>query len=277
MAGLIDSSGTQVVSYSYDSWGRPLGMTDSTEEQIGSKNPFRYREYFYDAETGLYYISSRYYDPEVGRFISPDDEEVLTAEHQNLAQYNLYAYCWNNPVNMSDENGDWPGWATKVVIGTVAIAVGVAVTALTGGTALPALIGSLKLATAGAVIGASVGATKHLIKEKTVTGIGKSMLNGAATGYMAGGLVAGGIQVGRVALTKAGSGISLGKKKTVEMFYHTPETKGGTILSVKKKLVKSQRTYRFRLDLDIENGLHFHSGVGKAAKKHRRILSWLFK
>ena len=61
-----------MVSYSYDSWGRPLGMTDSTEEQIGSKNPFRYREYFYDAETGLYYISSRYYDPEVGRWINAD-------------------------------------------------------------------------------------------------------------------------------------------------------------------------------------------------------------
>lgn len=162
------------------------------------------------------------------------------------------------------------------MIGTVAIAAGVAVTALTGGAALPALMGSLKLATAGAAIGASVGATKYLIKEKTVTGIGKSMLNGAATGYMVGGLVAGGMQVGRVALTKAGSGISLGKKKTVEMFYHTPKTKGGTILSVKKKLVKSQRTYRFRLDLDIKNGLHFHSGVREAAEKHHRILSWLF-
>lgn len=60
------------------------------------------------------------------------------------------------------------------------------------------------------------------------------------------------------------------------MFYHTPKTKGGTILSVKKKLVKPQRTYRFRLELDIENGLHFHSGIGKAAKTHHRILPWLF-
>ena len=138
-------------------------MTDSTEEQIGSKNPFRYREYFYDAETGLYYVSSRYYDPEVDRFISPDNEEVLTAEHQNLAQYNLYAYCWNNPVNMSDENGDWPKWATKVVIGTTAIAVGVAATVLNWWCGITCIDRIIKLATAGAVIGASVGkaAKKH--------------------------------------------------------------------------------------------------------------------
>ena len=110
----------------------------------------------------------------------------------------------------------------KVAIGTAAIAVGVAATVLTGGAALPAMIGSLKLVAAGAAIGASIGATKHLIKEKTITGIGKSLLNGAATGYMIGGLVAGGMQVGKAALTKAGNGISVGKKKAVEMFYHTP-------------------------------------------------------
>lgn len=275
--GLIDSAANQVVSHRYDTWGNRVSMTDTSGTGIGTLNPFRYREYCYDEETGFSYVSSRYYDSEVGRFISPDDEEVLTVEHQNFAQYNLYAYCWNNPVKMSDENGDWPSWATKVVIGTAAITVGVTVTALTGGAALPALIGSLKLVTAGAAIGAGVGAFKHLRQEKTVTGIGESMLNGAATGYMAGGLAAGGMQVGRVALTKAGSGISLGKKKAVEMFHHAPKTKGGTILSVKKKLVKSQRTYRFRLDLDIENGFHFHSGVGKAAKNHHIILPWLFK
>lgn len=86
--------------------GKPIGMTDATEDGVGSKNPFRYKEYCWDEETGFYYVSSRYYDPEVDRFISPDDEEVLTAEHQNLDQYNLYAYCWSNPVNMSDKNGN---------------------------------------------------------------------------------------------------------------------------------------------------------------------------
>ncbi|MCI5699230.1 MAG: RHS repeat-associated core domain-containing protein, partial [Lachnospiraceae bacterium] len=137
-------------------WGRPLGMTDSTEEQIGSKNPFRYREYFYDAETGLYYVSSRYYDPEVGRFISPDDEEVLTAEHQNLAQYNLYAYCWNNPVNMSDENGDWPSWASAVA--GVAVIAGLAVaTAMTGGAVGVICGAALTGAIAGGGIGAGIG------------------------------------------------------------------------------------------------------------------------
>ncbi|MCI5699953.1 MAG: RICIN domain-containing protein, partial [Lachnospiraceae bacterium] len=92
IVGLIDSTGTQVVSYSYDSWGRLLGMTDSTEEQIGSKNPFRYREYFYDAETGLYYISSRYYDPEVGRWINEDS--VIAGVGGSIQGYNMFAYCF---------------------------------------------------------------------------------------------------------------------------------------------------------------------------------------
>lgn len=61
------------------------------------------------------------------------------------------------------------------------------------------------------------------------------------------------------------------------MFYHTPKTEGGTIISVKKKLVSVSKTYRFRVDLDIVNGLHFHSGVGKASKAHHVIIPWLFK
>ena len=120
MAGLIDSSGTQVVSYSYDSWGRPLGMTDSTEEQIGSKNPFRYRQYFYDAETGLYYLGSRYYDPEVGRFINADDVDLLGA-NGDFASLNLFVYCGNNPVSRADSSGYlWTNALIGAVVGAVA-------------------------------------------------------------------------------------------------------------------------------------------------------------
>ena len=57
--GLVDSMGTQVVSYQYDSWGKPVAMTDATADGVGSKNPFRYREYCWDEETGLYYVNSR--------------------------------------------------------------------------------------------------------------------------------------------------------------------------------------------------------------------------
>ena len=61
----------------------------------------------YDAETGLYYLNSRYYDPEVGRFINADDPELLLEEYESALQYNLFAYCWNNPINMHDPDGDW--------------------------------------------------------------------------------------------------------------------------------------------------------------------------
>ena len=71
----------------------------------GDANPFRYRGYYYDTETGFYYVSSRYYDPEIGRFISPDTTDVLTATPVALTDKNLYAYCDNNPVMRVDLGG----------------------------------------------------------------------------------------------------------------------------------------------------------------------------
>ena len=61
--------------------------------------------YYYSQETGFYYLQSRYYDPEVGRFISPDSTDVLTATPMALTDKNLYAYCDNNPVNRTDDGG----------------------------------------------------------------------------------------------------------------------------------------------------------------------------
>ena len=69
---------------------------------LGVQNPFRYRGYVYDAETGLYYVASRYYDPEIGRFINADSQ--LNAK-DGILGYNLYAYCNNNPIMYSDPSG----------------------------------------------------------------------------------------------------------------------------------------------------------------------------
>ena len=115
IVGLIDSDGTQVVSYQYDSWGRPLddGTTDNTSDQIGSRNPFRYREYFYDVETGFYYVSSRYYDPEIERFINADTTDVLVVK-TDIYDKNLYAYCDNNPIVRKDSDGQF--WDTALDI-----------------------------------------------------------------------------------------------------------------------------------------------------------------
>ena len=110
--GLIDSAGKQVVTYTYNSWGKPLSLKDTSVSGVGSKNPFRYRGYCWDDETGFYYVSSRYYDPVIGRFISPDSG--ISGVGGDIRGYNLYSYCFNNPVNMSDPDGNWPKWVSKI-------------------------------------------------------------------------------------------------------------------------------------------------------------------
>ena len=101
---------------------------------LGQDNPIRYRGYYYDTETKLYYVSSRYYSPEICRFISPDDIEPFARSHENSVQYNLYAYCWNNPVNMFDGDGEWPEWVKKAVAVVAVAAVVVAATVVTVAT-----------------------------------------------------------------------------------------------------------------------------------------------
>ena len=105
---LIDGESNTVVEYAYDSWGRQISCTGSLASTLGAQNPFRYRGYVYDAETGFYYVSSRYYDPEIGRYLNADS--VIAGVGGSVQGYNLFAYCFNNPVNMSDSSGHWPQW-----------------------------------------------------------------------------------------------------------------------------------------------------------------------
>ena len=98
-----------VASYSYDSWGNVISQTG----ELADENPFRYRGYYYDAETGLYYVSSRYYDPEIGRWINADS--VIADVGGSIQGYNMFAYCFNNPVNMTDSSGHWPQWIKDAV------------------------------------------------------------------------------------------------------------------------------------------------------------------
>ena len=103
--GLIDDSGNLVVTYVYDSWGKLVSINGTLKDTVGVKNPYRYRGYRYDNETGLYYLQSRYYNPEWGRFINAD---VLFGQYGELLSHNLYAYCRNNPVMLIDPSGK--GW-----------------------------------------------------------------------------------------------------------------------------------------------------------------------
>ncbi len=91
--GLVDTSGTQVVGYTYDSWGKLISITGTLKDSVGVKNPYLYRGYRYDKETGLYYLKSRYYNAEWGRFINADDVAILQATQGELLGVNLFLYC----------------------------------------------------------------------------------------------------------------------------------------------------------------------------------------
>lgn len=113
--GLIDKTGTRVVTYNYDSWGKLISIEGGLKDSVGVKNPYRYRGYRYDNETGIYYLQSRYYNPEWGRFINADSYLGTQGE---ILSFNLFAYCSNNPVNRNDPNGEFWG-ALAVAAGMV--------------------------------------------------------------------------------------------------------------------------------------------------------------
>lgn len=101
--GIVDNSGNLVVSYAYDAWGKVLSVTGSNTE-LGNLNPFRYRSYYYDSDIEMYYLQSRYYDPEVCRFINSDDVNYIGLAG-TVGSYNAFAYCENNPVIFTDPTG----------------------------------------------------------------------------------------------------------------------------------------------------------------------------
>jgi len=105
---IYDTAGNRVVTYTYDAWGKILSVTGTAANTIGRYNPFRYRGYYYDNETGFYYLNSRYYDPGVGRFINADG--YINA-NGDLIGFNMFAYCSNNPVNRRDALGT--SWSEK--------------------------------------------------------------------------------------------------------------------------------------------------------------------
>ncbi len=102
IVGIVDEAGNLKAEYKYDAYGN-CTVTNCDSDNIGNLNPFRYKSYYYDQETGLYYLNSRYYDPQTGRFISPDNIENVNFKS---AEINLYAYCRNNPIMYEDSQGE---------------------------------------------------------------------------------------------------------------------------------------------------------------------------
>ena len=145
VTAILNTSGTAVVTYTYDAWGNPLTTSGDLATTLGTLNPLRYRGYVYDTETELYYLQSRYYDPEVGRFLNAD---VYASTGQGILGNNMFAYCNNNPVMGYDPNGmiNWGG----VLVGLV---VGVAAAAAIAATIAIAAAASPLIAVAGTAVG----------------------------------------------------------------------------------------------------------------------------
>ena len=111
VVALYDGNGETRVIYTYDSWGKLVSVTDGEgnalgANKLGNLNSIRYRGYVYDSETGLYYLQSRYYDPEVGRFLNADSVDYIGYSSEQLS-YNAFAYCENDAVNGIDSVGLW--------------------------------------------------------------------------------------------------------------------------------------------------------------------------
>ena len=120
-----------VATYEYDAWGNVSGSG-----KLAEINPLRYRGYYYDSETGFYYLQSRYYDPENHRFINADS--YASTDSSDAIACNMFAYCGNNPVLNLDPTGEWSWKGFLAGIATVAVGVAtVALTVVTAGAATP--------------------------------------------------------------------------------------------------------------------------------------------
>ena len=113
IVGIADANGDIIVKYQYDAWGKLIKTSGIYRTVLGKANPFRYRGYAYDEETGLYYLRSRYYNPERGRFLNSDD--VCTIKSNNvLLDLNIFCYCGNSAINRKDIWGySWSGALTS--------------------------------------------------------------------------------------------------------------------------------------------------------------------
>ena len=206
---ILDSTGMVVAKYVYDAWGNHAIVDASGNDLasgVGVLNPFRYRSYYYDEETDLYYLQTRYYDPELGRFLSQDDVSYLAPD--NINGLNLYAYCGNNPVMNVDPTGtEWYDILAYIGLGifllsAVVITAGMAgavIGGIAGGIIYGAAIGSITFGTIGAVGGAIGGMIYDVVAGNsfgtsiwtwTKAGFGIGTIVGAIIGGAIGGAAA---------------------------------------------------------------------------------------
>ena len=191
--GILDNNYNTVAKYTYDSWGNIISITDGNGNDVSNNtnhianiNPFRYRGYYYDKETNLYYLNSRYYNPIWGRFINADNRLMPM---NSILSNNLYSYVENNPINRSDSTGNWFGLDDLIagVAGAIINTVGQLIADVTTsiikkkptfsswqtytGAAIGGFIGGVTTLYAGPTIGVAVSVSSSTIIGQTLENI----------------------------------------------------------------------------------------------------------
>ena len=192
--------GSVVATFKYDSYGNITSSSGSMADKV----KIRYRGYYYDDETGFYYLQSRYYDPSLCRFISADQYELVGMLSQTLGQINLYAYCNNNPIMYTDESGE--GIITALIIGLIigGIAVGGVYGGLNSSNTGWGLVGDIALGGLKGGLTAAVLAIS-LYGGGSLIGYGAGLI-GSAFALAGGGMIGSGAAVG-VAAVATGVGV----------------------------------------------------------------------
>jgi len=271
---VISQSGETVAEYKYDAWGNIL----ESSGELAETNPIRYRGYYYDIETGLYYLKSRYYDSQVGRFLNMDEINILDESKAFINGLNLYSYCNNNPVMNVDHDGRrWWRWLVAAVV----IVAAVALTVVTAGLAAPiagvlggGLVGTIiGGAVVGAIGGAVMGAAISIASQGVSNGfnninwseVGRDALVGGIAGALTGGVFsAGSFGASKGLQFLARKGVKTGRKGG---FLLKKGKKGGIRAlspnslqnpNVGGTLIKFGKTTR--IDVEIGRQLHAHIG-----------------
>lgn len=236
-----------------------ISKTGSLASTLGTVQPFRYRDYVFDEEIGVYYLQSRFYNPNWGRFINADTSEVLSIPHYHFGQYSLYSYCENKPINNADSDGRL-SWLAKVAIGVGAVLVGAAVvaaTAATGGAAMAfagAVVTGLKSAAVSGVVAAGVSASittvSSIASGDDMNTTAKKVLSSAVDGF-ASGFMWGGVSFG------ASRSIGYITQKT-RIFERKVVYGKNNFMYGKNELTIWRHGKNFRIDTNASRGLHYH-------------------
>ena len=277
---LIDGEGNTVVKYTYDSWGKVLGITGNLADTVGVQNPFRYRGYYYDSETGMYYLRSRYYDPELRRLISSDEMPTIQMSLDSLHNRNLYAYCNENPVMREDGKGYL--WGVALIAGAIGAAVGAAVSVGTqmivegkswkevdkvdvGTSAISGAVATTAIGKAGQVIiNAALGGVGSIIRGEDLGSVAFNTAVGAVSGFIGG----------------DGADFSGGYKKYIGKFakYSDETIDIGTRSAIKKSLRRSYITNtKRRASFTTKSGITAYEGGKLASATEDYIYSQYLK